>query len=347
MRVAVGMSGGVDSSVCAALLKEAGHEVFGITMLLCGNLDSPANRQMIKDAEAVAKHLGIEHRVLDFTQSFYENVIADFLSEYAMARTPNPCVRCNERMKFGALLRAANEMGAEKIATGHYARIEEENGRHLLKKSVFPEKDQSYFLYRLKEAELSRVLFPLEGFPKEEVRRMAENLGLSVSQKKDSQEICFVPDDDYVRFLHDNGICGEKGDFVLKDGTKIGTHRGLLAYTVGQRRGLGIAWEHPLYVQSLSKDKNQVVLGKNEDLYGTEFEAADLSFIPFDTLSGEKEVYARVRYRTHEKPAHIRMIDKERLLCKLEEPERAITPGQSVVFYDGDTVLGGGIIEKV
>ncbi len=344
-KVLVGMSGGVDSSVSAYLLKKDGYEVVGATMFLHSSLENEENKKMIHDAKSVAEKLGIEHHVLDFSKEFSQNIVGNFLSEYKNARTPNPCIICNEKMKFGVMLDAAQNLGCDKIATGHYARIIEENGRFFLKKSESAVKDQTYFLYRLNQHQLAHAIFPLEGLEKDTVRQIASELGLSVAEKKDSQEICFIPDDDYVAFLKEHGVTGTPGDFCLETGEVIGQHGGLERYTIGQRKGLGIAWAHPLYVKHLSVLENKVILCANDGLFTSYLTASDTSYIPFDSLQGEMEVVARVRYRTAGAKAIIRPLPGNRVECIFSEPQRAVTPGQSVVFYDGDTVIGGGFID--
>jgi len=355
-RVAVAMSGGVDSSVTAALLKEQGYDVIGISMRVWdptsfyaetgGDSQTCCSPDDVRDAGRIADQLGIPFYVVDFEQEFRGLVVDDFVNEYYSGRTPNPCARCNRRVKFGLLLDKAVELGAEFMATGHYARIERgDDGCFQLLKGRDPKKDQSYFLFGLTQAQLSRSLFPLGALTKPEVRELAARFGLRVAEKKESQEICFIPDDDYVRFIEGERDVGDlSGDIVTSDGRVVGRHRGAHRYTVGQRRGLGIAWKEPLYVLGMDAARRRVVVGPKEELYRAELTAADLNWImpPPET---EFATSCRIRYRHQPVPCRVLPLTDNRVKVLLHEPEKSITPGQAVVFYDNDRVLGGGWIE--
>ncbi len=347
MRVAIGMSGGVDSSVAAAVLQEQGYEVIGITMRLWDKEGDDGAR----DAKIVSDFLGIEHHVIDFRQEFSDLVVDYFTKEYLSGRTPNPCIACNRHLKFEALRKKALELGAQKIATGHYARIfrDEKTGRYLLQKGLADTKDQTYVLYSLSQKQLGMTLMPLGDFTdKNAVRQKAEELGIPIFNKPDSMEICFVPDQDYAKFIRERvGSLPPVGDFVDREGNVLGQHRGIVHYTVGQRKGLGIAFGKPMFVLSIDPMKNQIVLGES----GTEFSysllATDPNFIPFPTLEEPIKVCAKVRYSAKPAPATV-FPAGDLLRIEFETPQRAITPGQAVVFYqpDGDLVLGGATILK-
>ncbi len=340
------MSGGVDSSVAAALLLKNGYEVIGITMLLWGS-DQSASR----DAKEVCKKLGIEHYTKDFSAEFKDKVMDYFANEYKMGRTPNPCIMCNRYLKFDAMQSFAKSLGAEKIATGHYSKIEydEDLNRYLLKVAESAQKDQSYVLYSLTQAQLKNTLMPLgEIKDKAETRRIAEELGLQVADKKDSMEVCFIPDDDYRGFIqkHTGKNC-PPGDFVDTNGQILGRHKGIDNYTIGQRKGLGITFGKPMFVIRIDAEKNQVVLGEKGTEFSSVLTADSLNFIPFDMPKEPLEVLAKVRYSA--KPAKAKVTIEGEDLAKVifEKPQRAITPGQAVVFYslDGEMVIGGGIIK--
>lgn len=335
MKIAVLMSGGVDSTICALLLKEAGHQILGLTMV-------GWDRQAAQKAADAARIMGIEHQVLDLRPIFREKVIDYFCQSYERGETPNPCVQCNRWVKLGALLDGALQIGCEKVATGHYARVQEGGGgRFLLKRGLDLSKDQSYFLYMLTQEQLAHVLFPLGGLSKDEVKTIAGKHGLPVAQDKESQEICFVQDD-YRDFLKDR-ITAQSGDIVDLQGRVLGTHRGIPFYTIGQRKGLGIAGGRPLYVTALQRESNRVVLGDNEELFSHSLLAADCNFITINALHEPLKVQAKIRYRAALARA---VITPQGNLVRVdfEEAQRAITPGQSVVFYDGDYVVGGGRI---
>ncbi len=350
-KVAIGMSGGVDSSVAAALLIEEGYEVIGITMRLwdgekCGSLSS------LDDAAYVCQKLGIEHHVVDFREEFESNVIEYFIREYQCGRTPNPCIACNKFLKFDAMLSRAKKLGADYIATGHYANVEfsKEANRYLLKRSSSLAKDQTYVLYSLTQEQLSRMLMPLGKIKdKDETRKIAEDLGLITAKKPDSMEICFIPDNDYASFIsRRTGIPNKEGNFVDLNGNILGRHKGIINYTIGQRKGLGIAFGEPMFVLRIDAEKNEIVLGKKGTEFSSSLIATDLNFIPFESLTEPILVNAKVRYSAKESPAKVTPISGGSALVEFEAPQRAITPGQAVVFYsaDGTTVIGGGIIKS-
>lgn len=351
-RIAVAMSGGVDSSVAAWLLQQEGHELMGVTLRLfdreapggtCGAGDDLA------DARAVAERLGMPHQVLDCRICFRERVIQPFAAAYEAGRTPNPCVECNREIKFGELLRRSLELGAEAVATGHYVRLERDSatGRWLLKKAFHPEKDQSYVLYGLTQEQLSRSRFPLGGLSKEEIRAIAARQGFGNAGKKESQDICFIPDGDYAAFLRRyTGREYPPGPFLDQSGGRLGTHEGIVSYTVGQRRGLGISSEGRLYVKELRPEDNAVVLSDNAALFTRVLTADRLNLIPTDRLSAPIRARARIRYRQQEQPCTIEQTGPDTVRVEFDQPQRAVTPGQAVVFYDGDLVLGGATIQK-
>ena len=336
--VAVAMSGGVDSSLTAALLLERGFDVIGVTMLL----DDDKN---ISDACKVAKHLGISHHVADFRKVFRAEVENYFVAEYLRGRTPNPCVRCNRAIKFGALFDFASDLGADFLSTGHYARIQFEDGRFKLKRAVDIKKDQSYVLYNLTADKLSRIILPLGEFTKTDTRRLAEELSLPVADKPDSQEICFVPDDDYKKFIasrEPSAQALQSGEIVDSSGKVLGQHSGVANYTIGQRKGLGIAAPQPLYVTRLDVAKRQVIVDTGDKLFAQVLTAHDVHWIYKPTLP--TTLQAKIRYGS--RVAVCTVAEAENLLRVIfAEPQRAITSGQSIVFYDGDEVLGGAVID--
>ncbi|HUT66968.1 MAG TPA: tRNA 2-thiouridine(34) synthase MnmA [Dehalococcoidales bacterium] len=342
MKVAIAMSGGVDSSVAAALLKEEGHEVIGATMRLM-----PQATHAETDAANIARRLGIPHHVMDFTDIFARRVIDDFCREYSLGRTPNPCVLCNKYIKFGILWERARELGADLIATGHHARIErdETSGNYLLKKGADIQKDQSYFLCRLTQEQLSNAIFPVGNLTKDRVRQIARELELPAADRPESQEICFIPDDDYPGFLknHIPGATGP-GPILDREGNIMGQHRGLIYYTVGQRKGLGIAAAEPLYVIAIDPDRNAVIVGTKEQTYGDDLVAGNLNWIAIIRPERPIKIKAKVRYRQPEAEAIVSPLDCDSFYVKFAEPQMAITPGQAIVFYEGDTVTGGGTI---
>lgn len=351
------MSGGVDSSVAAAVLKDSGYDVVGVTMRLWDgeNIDgsiaesSCCSLSAVEDARRVADKLGIDYYVLDFRKEFSEFVIDYFVDEYINGRTPNPCIACNKFLKFDAMAKKAEILKAEKIATGHYARVEynKENNRYLLKRAGASAKDQTYALYNLTQEQLSKLVLPLGNFEdKLSVRDYADKIGLVTANKPDSQEICFVPDNDYASFIKRRiGSLPAEGNFVDLSGNILGRHKGIVNYTVGQRKGLGIAFGKPMFVVRIDAARNEVVLGEQGSEFSDTLYAVKPNFIPFDTLDAPIRAAAKVRYSA--KPAEcIVSMEGERLKIVFDEPQRAITPGQAVVIYDGDIVVGGATIAQ-
>ncbi len=345
-KVLVGMSGGVDSAVAAAVLKEIGFDPIGCTLRLFDHGDNPLCEA--HDAAAVCKTLGIPHTVPDFRTEFRQTVIGNFIDEYIAGRTPNPCIVCNQAIKFGKMFDAARQNGCEKIATGHYADIKNQNGRYLLIRPKDRSKDQTYVLYHLTQELLANILFPLNGLTKEEARKIAEKYGFGNAHKKDSQDICFVPDGDYATLIERiTGIPAAPGNFIAPDGRILGTHRGVIHYTVGQRKGLGIALGKPAFVLEKRSDTNEVVLDTDEQkLFCRRVTVDQVNLIPFDTLTAPLPAQVKLRYRHPESPALLHPLESGRVLVEFNEPQRAPSPGQAAVFYDGETVLGGGTILK-
>lgn len=356
-KVAVGMSGGVDSSVAAYLLKEQGYDVIGVTMQIWQDEDPLAQAEnggccglsAVDDARRVADRLGIPYYVLNFKREFKENVIDYFMDEYMHARTPNPCIACNRYVKWEALLNRARELGCDYIATGHYARVVQlDNGRYALKKSATDRKDQTYALYNLTQEQLAHTLMPVGEYEKEQIREIAAKIGLLIANKPDSQEICFIPDNDYAGYIErESGKTFPKGNFVDLEGNVLGTHKGIIHYTIGQRKGLGLSMGSPVFVVDIRPETNEVVIGSNLDTFHDSLYAGKVNLMSVDALEGEREVVAKIRYSHKGAPCRIKMVDEDTVLCKFEEPVRAITPGQAVVFYDGDIVLGGAVIDRV
>lgn len=348
-QVFLGMSGGVDSSAAAVLLQEQGYAVSGLHLSLLSGLPLPADRLPDdgSDARAVASLLGFPFYDMDLSPEFRATVIDYFIREYEAGRTPNPCVFCNRRIKFGAMWDAARKLGADYLATGHYAKIRQDpaTGRHLLCRGADRSKDQSYFLCRLTQEQLSRTLFPLGDLEKPAVRALAEAHGLINAQKRDSQDICFVPDGDYARVIElRTGQKAMPGPFVDREGHVLGEHAGIIHYTIGQRKGLGLGIEHPYYVCEKRPEDNTVVLGPNEALFTTELDAGDFNWIAYETPPAELHVKAKIRYRQQEQPATVTQNADGTVHISFDEPQRAIARGQAVVLYDGDTVVGGGTI---
>lgn len=350
-QVFIGMSGGVDSSAAAVLLRDAGHAVSGLHLSLLNGLPLPAGRTADSgtDARAVADTLGIPFYELDLSERFRQTVIRYFIEEYEAGRTPNPCVFCNREMKFGAMWDAAQALGADYLATGHYANIRHDpaTGRWLLQRGADRAKDQSYFLCRLTQEQLSRTLFPLGGLKKPQVRDIAEAHGLITARKRDSQDICFVPDGDYVGFIarcvgHDSPT----GPFIGADGAVLGQHRGFVRYTRGQHKGLGLAIEPPLYVLDKDPADHAVYLGRNEDLFTTELLADDWNWIAIPSLTRPTEYTARIRYSRQEAVVTAEPLADGQVRLRFREPQRAVTSGQFAVLYDGENVVGGGVIRR-
>ena len=343
-RVLLGMSGGVDSSVSALLLKKQGYEVVGITMLLLEN----GNDEAIQDAKNICQKLNIEHYVYDLRKEFKDNVISDFIKKYEMCLTPNPCIKCNKYMKFGYMYKKAKELNCEYIATGHYAKVEfsEKYNRYVIKKSNAGRKDQTYVLYSIPGDIVEHILFPLSDFSsKDEIRKIAQENNLITANKPDSQEICFVENNDYVNFLDRHNIQGMKyGKIVDKEGKILGSHKGLHRYTIGQRRGMGISSSTPLYVVKLNKEKNQLVVGTESELYTDVVNVIDTNCIAMDSFSDKMKVMAKIRYSSEAKEATIHVNSDNSLTVKFDEKVRAVTPGQAIVFYIDDVLIGGGQI---
>ncbi len=344
-RIAVAMSGGVDSSVTAALLKQQGHDVIGITMRLFAP-HSSGSGSAVHDAAAVARHLGIPHHVADFTPDFNRLIISDFIEEYRAGHTPNPCVRCNRYIKFGMLLEKARELGADLLATGHYVRkTVDPDGTCHLRVAGNRSKDQSYFLYTLTQQQLRQVIFPLgEIESKDEVRTLAREFALPVAEKSDSQEVCFIPNDDYVAFLEGGGTLGATdGDIIHLSGQTVGRHHGTHRYTIGQRKGLGIAWSEPLYVTAIDAERNIVVVAEQQHVYADRLRAENVSWI-VEPGTEEFDATCKIRYRHQPVGCLVRLLAGNSCEVRFDQRQKAITPGQSLVFYRGDEVLGGGII---
>ena len=343
----VAVSGGVDSATALLLLREKGFDVEGVTMINFGNELVPnCSSSEINDAKALCDSLSVPHHTVDLKEEFKKIVVGDFISAYANGETPNPCVVCNRYLKFGALYDYAIDRGAEEYATGHYVRVKQCGDRRIITRATDESKDQSYMLWSLTQDQIKNFIAPLGEFSKKEVRELAEQYKISVAHKSDSQDICFIPNGDYREFLSRFGGSKDiKGDFVLTDGTVLGRHLGQSNYTVGQRKGLGIAYKEPLYVIGRDMDKNTVILGRNEDLFITKFSVRGASFSALDFPNGDFECQLRIRYRAPYVAARLIPIGEDRLLVETKEPVRAATPGQSAVFYDGEALLGGGIIE--
>ncbi|MDR0871686.1 MAG: tRNA 2-thiouridine(34) synthase MnmA [Planctomycetaceae bacterium] len=360
-RVLIAMSGGVDSSAAACLMKEQGFDCCGATMKLFDNTEYLTEQSAaevkcsktccalsdVEDARSVAYRLNMPFHVFNFIDLFQKNVIDRFAEEYQHARTPNPCIDCNRFVKFERFLRRAEELDFDYIATGHYARIEYDDvsRRYLLKRAVDETKDQSYVLYAMTQQQLAKTKFPLGRYRKQEIRQLAQEHGFVNAAKRESQDICFVPNGDYGTFIeHYTGKKWADGSFVNTEGKTVGTHRGLIRYTVGQRKGLGIADKTPYYVCGFNIEENSVLLCKEHELYSKTLEAADINLIVSETLSAPMKVQAKVRYRQKAKPATVEQTAPDRIRVEFNEPLKAVTPGQAVVLYDGDTVIGGGTI---
>lgn len=343
-KVLLGMSGGVDSSVSAILLQNQGYEVIGVTMRLWEN---PYEENTVEDAKKICDILGIKHHVLDFRQEFQEKVMDYFIKTYQMGMTPNPCVMCNRYLKFGKMYEVAKQMDITYLATGHYATCEfdERYNSYVLKKSHAGSKDQSYVLYTIPKEILPFVLFPLSSFSnKSEIREIAQNYHLPIASKPDSQEICFIPDNNHIRFL-DKYVPVKEGNMITKDRKILGKHTGYTHYTIGQRKGLGISSPYPLYVNAISAKNNEIIVGKKEDVYKRECMITDIHFLLPNFIKEKMNVKAKIRYAAKEAEATLFPLEGNTANICFLEPQMAITPGQAIVFYLDDVVLGGGIIK--
>ena len=353
-KVVVGMSGGVDSSVAAYLLKEQGYDVIGVTMQIWQDEEETVQEEnggccglsAVEDARRVAAALDIPYYVMNFKKEFQKYVIDYFMDEYLNGRTPNPCIACNRYVKWEALLTRSMEIGADYIATGHYARIDVlPNGRYAIKHSATRMKDQTYALYNLTQDQLKRTLMPVGEYSKEEIRAIAEKIHLKVASKPDSQDICFVPDGDYAEFIRrESKKEVPEGNFVSTDGKILGRHKGITHYTVGQRKGLGLSLGHPAFVLEIRPETNEVVIGTNEESMTRFVKANRLNFMAVEDIEGEMRAFGKIRYNHKGAPCTVKRTGEDEILCTFDEPVRAVTPGQALVLYDGDYVLGGGTI---
>lgn len=353
-KVVVGMSGGVDSSVAAYLLKEQGYDVIGVTMQIWQDEEETVQEEnggccglsAVEDARRVAAALDIPYYVMNFKKEFQKYVIDYFMDEYLNGRTPNPCIACNRYVKWEALLTRSMEIGADYIATGHYARIDIlPNGRYAIKHSATRMKDQTYALYNLTQDQLKRTLMPVGEYSKEEIRAIAEKIHLKVASKPDSQDICFVPDGDYAEFIRrESKKEVPEGNFVSTDGKILGRHKGITHYTVGQRKGLGLSLGHPAFVLEIRPETNEVVIGTNEESMTRFVKANRLNFMAVEDIEGEMRAFGKIRYNHKGAPCTVKRTGEDEILCTFDEPVRAVTPGQALVLYDGDYVLGGGTI---
>ena len=348
------MSGGVDSSVAACLLLEQGYDVIGVTMQIWQDEDRTVVEEnggccglsAVDDARRVAQLLGIPYYVMNFKDVFREQVMDYFVDAYVHGQTPNPCIACNRYVKWEALLRRSMDIGADFIATGHYARVERlENGRYAVKNSVTAAKDQTYALYNLTQSQLAHTLMPVGSYAKEEIRAMAQERGLPVAKKPDSQEICFVPDNDYAGFIEKTvKTVPRPGNYVDKNGTILGQHKGIIHYTVGQRKGLGLSMGRPVFVTEIRPETGEVVIGEAEDVFTDTVYCNNINYMALPDFPAEKQFVGKIRYAHKGAPCHVRLLDGGVLECKFEQPVRAVTPGQALVLYDGDYVAGGGTI---
>ena len=352
MKALIAMSGGVDSSVAALLMQERGYDCIGCTMKLYDNEDAGIDRSHtccslddIEDARSVARMLGIPYYVFNFKDEFRERVIDKFIRCYECGLTPNPCIDCNHYLKFDKLYQRSRELGCECMVTGHYARVERDGKKWVLKKGFDAAKDQSYVLYHMNQELLAHLVLPLGDMKKSQIRELAEKHAFVNADKPDSQDICFVPDGDYARVIEmHTGRTYPSGDFVTRDGAVLGRHKGIIHYTIGQRRGLGIASARPLYVCAIDTERNEVVLGHEDDLLAAGAYAENMNWISGEIPAGEIRCRVKTRYRQKEQSARVRATDDGGIRIVFDEPQRALTPGQAAVLYDGDVVLGGGTI---
>ena len=356
-KVVVGMSGGVDSSVAAYLLKEEGYDVIGVTMQIWQDEHEAEVEEnggccglsAVDDARRVAQFLDIPYYVMNFKQDFKDRVMSYFVEEYLHGRTPNPCIACNRYVKWESLLKRSMDIGADYIATGHYAQITKlTNGRYAICNSVTAAKDQTYALYNLTQYQLAHTLMPVGAYVKNEIRQIAKNLGMPVAHKPDSQEICFIPDNDYAAFIDreaDGCVPGE-GNFVSVTGEVIGRHKGITHYTIGQRKGLNLSMGHPVFVTQIRPETNEVVIGESEDVFSKELICNQINYMGMEDLTAPRKVTAKIRYAHQGAPCLIEKVGEDEVRCTFDEPVRAITPGQAVVFYEDNYVLGGGTIVK-
>ena len=353
-KVVVGMSGGVDSSVAAYLLKEQGYDVIGVTMQIWQDEESKIQEEnggccglsAVDDARKVAAQIGIPYYVMNFKKDFQEKVIDYFVDEYLHGRTPNPCIACNRYVKWESLLTRSMEIGADYIATGHYARVEQlPNGRYAIRHSATWSKDQTYALYNLTQDQLRRTLMPVGEYEKDQIREIAKEIGLQIANKPDSQDICFVSDDDYASFIEENADAPiHQGNFVTPDGKILGKHKGIIHYTVGQRKGLGLALGYPAFVLEIRPETDEVVIGTYEESLTHTLRANELNFMSVEDLTEPMRVFAKIRYNHKGAWCTVEKTGEDEITCIFDEPIRAVTPGQAVVLYDGEYVLGGGTI---
>ena len=353
-KVVVGMSGGVDSSVAAWLLKKQGYDVIGVTMQIWQDEENIVQEEnggccglsAVDDARRVATAIGIPYYVMNFKDEFQKSVIEYFTKEYLAGRTPNPCIACNRYVKWEALLQRSLSIGADYIATGHYARIEHlPNGRYAIRRSATMEKDQTYALYNLTQEQLARTLMPVGEYSKDRIREMADEIGLLVAHKPDSQDICFVPDGDYASFIENTtDQVLQTGDFVTPEGKILGKHKGIIHYTVGQRKGLGLALGYPAFVLEIRPETNEVVIGTYEESLTYTVRANELNFMSVEQITEPVRVFAKIRYNHKGAWCTVERTGEDEIVCTFDEPIRAATPGQAVVLYDGEYVLGGGTI---
>jgi len=340
LHILVALSGGVDSSTAALLLKDSGYRVEGAIMVFEG-----VPQEKIRAAARVAEQLQINFHLVDVQREFRDLIISDFIAEYRRGRTPNPCVLCNKLMKFGLLFKRVSEVGTDRIATGHYAKLDKQKGRYLLKRGC-DENEQSYFLYRLDQNQLSRTILPLGQYTKDEVREIARKHKLPTATQKKSQDVCFIRDGEYASFLK-KSIPESPGPIFNTEGKAVGQHNGIIHYTIGQRHGIGISHKHPYYVTRIDAAQNAIYIGEKRDAYKKEFIVTDLNFIPFDTLKQSMQISTKVRYFSPASEARIEPIGQDKIKVIFTKPQWAIAPGQSAVFYQKDLVIGGGLIDEV